>query len=166
MPHVPGHADLSAISNLKFVVEFEKPIFDNANGMVRVDYRVYYKQPMMPPGGTLQTAEEDLKYSEQVIGADYIIADLGEWVEPGSNHVMTALAWSSEQLATLADALGADAPHLGDLDEDGVTSAAWSRGFGEMLKSLKEEYARRQAAQLKNEDENILSEKQTEKANK
>ena len=91
MPHVTGHVDLTVLKELRFVIEFDPPVFDSLSpeqrssagapfGKARVDFRLYMKEPIVPPGITGVLKEEDLKFNESMIDSDFIIADLEEWV--------------------------------------------------------------------------------------
>ena len=134
---------MSAFTDLKFVVEFSKPLFDRKGAIpkARVDARLFFLSPDPPSNWDGNIA--NVNWAEELIDSTSETASLEEWIS--SNRIRGKMfTWLSDVLRGMATALGKDAPNIGDPDGDGVVSTLDSmgsiRGFAEALGRIEDEF--------------------------
>ncbi len=136
---------MSSYRDLKFVIEFSKPLFDCTSAIpkARIDVRFFYKYPVPPPGwdGNVET----LNWEEEMLDSTSETAPLQNWMLTGDDSAQVRLfTWSQDTLEAFAEALDKDAPDLGDPAGDGIVLALDStdslRGYYEAQTLIGEEY--------------------------
>ena len=149
--HYPEHFDMSAFKELRFVLEFSKPLIDRTGAVpkARVDVRYFFKSPVPPPGwdGSL----ESVNWTEEMMASHSEIAGLQEWASSiemlsTSGPRQNLIRWMTTVGDALADALGKEAPNIGDPDDDEIISTLNAmdslRGFDDAMGELLAEYER------------------------
>ena len=141
---MPPPNDMSAFNELKFIIEYSKPLFDCTSAIpkARIDIRFFYKYPIPPVNwdGNMET----VNWEEQMMDSTSETAFLHEWSDPTSPVQVKLLAWSQDIIDGLGETLEKDVPDLGDPGGNGIILALDNadslRGYHEAQALVEEEY--------------------------